>query len=549
MKNYARLAVCMLLFTASTLPAQDDIMEAIKKDNLALVQQRISVPVGSASVGSASVGGSSTGKIPLNGTSGTVPLLLAIQNNAVQTAQWLLAQQGIDTEVRTQGGSTPLSLASYFGNSEIVSALIQAGAKLGAKTPSNGYQPLDWALENRHWKVVAQLFFAWGMQEASGAAEKEVLNAVRNSTAAALQHQKDFTSFPLLLAIAKSDAKSVETLLTKGFSPNQQNAAGYAPLPTAARLGDTAIMKLLLLAGADPNIGGTKGNDVAGALNQAARGLNVDAGKLLLQCGANVNKGNAKGVTPLFICAWYDRKDGAFTNMLLSNKAIFRQKAENGDDALDAAMETRNRLFMRNVMKEFFLRSLPKSLESASVLDAMNGASKNLPQLTDESGVLLLNYAIVSADSLLFAKIMRTNINVNTKNVSGHYPLPLAASWGEKNMLKQLLERGADPNVQNENRYHTSALMESTRDGHNDIAEELLRRKATVNLKDAYKDNALNWAVFFGRKEMVQLLLANGADFKQIGQQSNDNALDIALRMKFPKIAEMLRSAGARASK
>lgn len=530
-RNIIILALILFAFSIP-LMAQNDIAEAIKTDNVAVVQQKI---------------GTGAGQIPLNGKDGIVPLLLAVQHNALQTTRRLL-ELGADKEAKTRGGSTPLSLAAYYGNVDIVDALITAGAALGTKSP-NGYQPLDWALENRHWNVVSRLFFAWGMQEAFGAEEKEALKAIRSGESTKLQHKKGFTSFPLLLAIVKNDTSLVEVLLKAGFDPNQQNAAGYAPLPTAARLGNVSVVKVLLQYKADPNIGGTKGNDVAGALNQAARGLNADAGAELIKNGAEVNRGNAKGVTPLYICGRIDSKDGAFTEMLLKNGASLRLKADDGYDAFDAAMESRNRLYTQIAMKEFFLQSARNEHERELFSSILKNTSTIPKQIAPESSVLLLNYAVVKGDSALFAKVLPIVDNLNRKNISGHYPLPLAASWGEKDMLRHLLKNGADVNIQNENRYNTSALMESTRDANFEIAQELIQHKASVNLKDVHSDHALNWATFYGRKRIVELLLTNGADFTQRGQQTSDNALDIAQRMNFQEIAQILQTAGARASK
>lgn len=523
----------IITLCGSNICAQNEIVEAIKKDNVSFVRQKI---------------GSTPDLFPINGKDGGVPLLIAIQHNAVQTVRWLL-EQGADKEIKTRRGSSPLSLAAYYGYTGIVDVLIQAGANLATKSP-NGYQPLDWALENEHLPVAEQLFYAWGKKQAVDSEEIMMLETIFKNEIPTFQYRKTWTSFPLVLAIVKKNANLVAKLLQSGYDPNTQNAAGYAPLPTAARIGDTTIINLLLKAGANPNLGGTKDNDVAGSLNQAARGLKVHAGKLLIRAGANPNKGNAKGITPLYICARLDGKSGVFTTMLLNEASLFlRQKADDGYEAFDAAMEARNRLFAQLIMKEFFLRSLPPEQKVISWLDVPKGNKPNIAALSGESALLLMNVAILKADSALFFDLLSRGINLNTKNTSGHYPLTLAASWGEKTMLRALLANGAQVDLQNENRYHTSALIESMRDGHVEIAQELLTHKADVNLKDVHNDHALNWAVFFGHKKAAEFLLNNGADPRQKGQQTNDNAMDIALRMNAEDIIVILRASGAKASK
>jgi ankyrin repeat protein len=477
----------------------------------------------------------------VQGGAALVPLIVAAQSNAPKSLRWLLAN-GADINATSRSGSTALSMAAYGGHLEALDVLIAGGAKLGLKSP-NGYQPLDWALEQGRLDAVARLIMAWGLQEARLDGERGLLRAIAAGRAGAVRHHPGFTSFPLVLAIVRDDVALVDELLKRGFDANQGNAAGYAPLPTAARLGNARMVALLLAHKADPNLGGSKGNDVAGSLNQAARGVRFDAARLLIAAGADVNRGNAIGITPLMICARADDSDARVTNLLLQHGAQIRKKADDGYDSLDAAMENRNRLFMQNALRYLLGQSLP----APRWLD--DAALAGLPALSPESAVLLLNVAIVKGDAALFARLMQAGVDPNTVNRSGHAPLSLAASWGEADMVASLLKRGARVDAQNQNRYRTSALMESTRGGHVAIASLLLAHGAAVNLLDVHRDHALNWAVFFGAEPMVSLLLEHQADPTQVGQQMADNAMDIALRQGVPEVIAVLRVAGAKPGK
>jgi ankyrin repeat protein len=444
-----------------------------------------------------------------------------------------------------------MSMAAYFGHVGIIDTLAAANANLGLKSP-NGYQPLDWALDNQRINAVEALVLAWGQREAKFDAERKLLlaiNAKHLSQPPESRFQAGFSSFPLVLAIVKNDAALVNALLEQGFDPNQSNAAGYAPLPTAARLGNAQIVAALLAHKADPNIGGSKGNDVAGALNQAIRGLRFDAAKLLIEAGAKVNKGNAIGVTPLYICAVADSKEGRLTRLLLQHHADIAQKSDDGYNTQDVAMENRNRLYMRIAMRHLLEQSIANEQTRSAVIRLLAGSAKALPALSKESSVLLLNLSILEGDAKLFSLLMKNKVNPNKANRSGHYPLSLAASWSETEMVAQLLKAKANPDQQNDNRYRTSALMESTRDGSVPIAQMLLAHGAKINLVDIHQDNALNWAVFFGRAPIVKFLLENKADPSQLGQQTNDNAMDIAIRQGVPEVTVLLQESGAKASR
>lgn len=342
MKKCLLLTIVLLIGVMLQMPAQQALHEVITSDNAKLLPRYI---------------GEKAEQTPVNGKNGFIPLHVAIQKNAVQCVRWLILS-GANIELKTRNGSTPLSLAAWYGAGEIVAELIQAGANLGEKSP-NGYQPLDWAFENQHYHVVEKLLFAWGLTSASQQAEKTLIQDLHKGHYPQIAYQVHFTSFPLLISIAKNDTTLLQRLLELGWQPNQQNAAGYAPLPFAARLGNTLMLSRLLRAGADPNLGGTKEHDVAGALNQAIRGLHSECAQLLLMHGALANKGNAKGITPLMLAAYYDRRDGGITKLLLNNNAEIRQQSLSGDDALDIALESRNRLFLGICIKHLFSIVVP----------------------------------------------------------------------------------------------------------------------------------------------------------------------------------------------
>jgi ankyrin repeat protein len=235
--------------------------------------------------------------------------------------------------------------------------------------------------------------------------------------------------------------------------------------------------------------------------------------------------------------------------LLLNHHADIALKSDDGYNTQDVAMENRNRLYMRIAMRHMLEQSIANEQTRNAVKSFLEGTAKSLPALSKESSVLLLNLSILDGNASLFAVLMKRKVNPNNANRSGHYPLSIAASWSEPAMLAHLLKAKAKVDQQNDNRYRTSALMESTRDGNVTIAQMLLAHGAKINLVDIHQDNALNWAVFFGRAPIVKLLLDNKADASQLGQQTNDNAMDIAIRQGVPEVTELLREAGAKASK
>ncbi len=77
---------------------------------------------------------------------------------------------------------------------------------------------------------------------------------------------------------------------------NQISPLGDAPIHYATRAGDIEAVKVLLSYGANVDIGGDIGNT---ALHDAARLGNADVVKLLLSVGANTNIKNEFGEMPI----------------------------------------------------------------------------------------------------------------------------------------------------------------------------------------------------------------------------------------------------------
>jgi len=103
-----------------------------------------------------------------------------------------------------------------------------------------------------------------------------------------------------LVDAAFGDAEQVQSLLRKGVSPNTRNPRGTTPLYGAAVQGDDEIARLLLEAGADPNLE-SKGEGEGLPLCAAASWGFVQVVRDLLAHGADPNlaEDDGKGLTPL----------------------------------------------------------------------------------------------------------------------------------------------------------------------------------------------------------------------------------------------------------
>lgn len=116
--------------------------------------------------------------------------------------------------------------------------------------------------------------------------------------AALAEVAEDTPEGQLALAARNGDADRARELLAEGVSANaEESANGHRPLHQAAGAGHAAILDLLLDAGAD--LEARDGTDRT-ALMRAAEAAAVDAGRRLLEAGAEVNaQSETDGMTAL----------------------------------------------------------------------------------------------------------------------------------------------------------------------------------------------------------------------------------------------------------
>ena len=257
-----------------------------------------------------------------------------------------------------KGGMTALLLAARQGTLDAVRALVWSGAAID-KPQSDGITPLIMSIFNAHYDVAAALL-------EMGADPRRGDNANRTPLFMATDMHTLEWLFSRPTPRPSGDLDSVDLvkmLLLYGADPNARltkkpapigiggsgvNAnltIGSTPLMKAATTSDMALMKILLAAGADPNM---TTEDQTTAFMMAA-GLNwhdissVGADKdslamlrLLMDLGADVNAFNDEGLTALHGAA--QRGSVPIVEFLLANGAKLDVKNKRGRTPLDEAI-------------------------------------------------------------------------------------------------------------------------------------------------------------------------------------------------------------------
>ncbi|HLM23714.1 MAG TPA: ankyrin repeat domain-containing protein, partial [Pyrinomonadaceae bacterium] len=352
---------------------------------------------------------------------------------------------------------------------------------------------------------------------------------------------------PLMHAASEGHLEIVKLLLAKGAEVNAQTDEGTA-LMMAVTWGHAEIVKLLLDAGAQVDAKHRLGSS---ALIMSARRsvpeMNPPPGQplpppaaeimsLLLAKGADVNFSGQWGHTALM-----EANTAEKVKLLVGRGAQVNTRDEQGKTALVHAVD-------RGDVE--VVESLLQAGADASVLDqkgatALMYALQEPPPYNPEETAKLTKRRIEVARLLL----LRGKIgDVNTQNEDGETLLMRAVNLAEPELVKALLDHGADVN-RNDVLGNTAVILAYEKD--QTAIQELLKRKAARRQPRLVLNAFLRAAI--GKKDQAKVkeLLKAGAD------ANHEYAIDyrhpnikrtvliLAAKMGDAAIVEMLLSAGA----
>ena len=239
---------------------------------------------------------------------GRTPLLYATVTRQMEVVQVLLAA-GADASLQCQGHRFPLEVAIGVGHVGITRVLLEHGEDANAARV-DGYAPLHIAADCDKPDMVPLLCLNGAdVDRASGRRETPLQVAVRkrhdaaarallaagadaNLKVAGSPHESAFNMVAL-----QDHADMLRTMIEHGADVNATRLLNVTAIHMAAYCGRTAVVEVLLRAGADTEVrmDGT-GNT---PLLDAATRNNASPVLLLLKYGASVGAQNQAGETPL----------------------------------------------------------------------------------------------------------------------------------------------------------------------------------------------------------------------------------------------------------
>lgn len=329
----------------------------------------------------------------------------------------------------------------------------------------------------------------------------------------------------LLIASLKGYPEIVKALLEYGVDANIRSPClgiYSSALQGASGNGHLEVTKLLLNHGADANM---EVDNYGNPLQVASIEGYAEITELLLDNGANVNaQGGPYGNA---LCAASIRGHPQIVEILLDSNADIDQKGHDYFSAVHStALQGASREGHLGVVRILLDRGADIHAKDTYNIDALGAAS--------EKGRLEIANMLINKGA-----------RINTGKAYAR-PLYLASRSGHPEIIKLLLDNGADANAQNDaSDIDCSALCAASRNGHLEAAKMLLDNGADINIHGGHYGNALCAASAKGRLEVVKMLLDHGADINmRVGDYGN--ALVAASAWGHLEVAKILLDNGAK---
>lgn len=128
---------------------------------------------------------------------------------------------------------------------------------------------------------------------------------------------------------------------------------------------------------------------------------------------------------------------------------------------------------------------------------------------------------------------------VNTFSKDGFTALGLAAYFGNEEITRLLILRGADVNTPANNGFNVFPIHSAVASGNHNITKMLINAGANVNVTQQAGFTPLHAAAQLGDIEMIILLLENGAEI-DVKMEGGKLPADLAKEKGFSEIAEIL---------
>jgi ankyrin repeat protein len=391
------------------------------------------------------------GANPHNGSTSTTALGLAAEQGDRETIELLLSSKVDVNAPVAADGWTALLAAIKNGHQSIVQLLVTTGANVNVW--SRGETPILLAAKSGERDIYQYLYplVNTGIRLCANRDGEHLLSATENRQ---MREQNQLVEKFISLATAGNSAE-VRRSIEIGVEIDAIGAGGHNALMAAAYYGHRSIVKILLEAGADPNLL-SDGEDglgygmsalmfVAGSFFASNRAI---IAKLLIAGGADLDLRGAGGKTAMMFAAVAGSGYQACVEILIEAGADLDLRNDRGHTVLTLVAATEN-YSMFNLLLQ--AGASTEGLESIQLIQAARSGNVDRVKSLLSNHVNLdldrgdaIGSAAAAGHTQIVDLLIQAGANVNLSDRSGFTPLASAAYAGYGAICQLLINAGAN---------------------------------------------------------------------------------------------------------
>ncbi|XP_067652901.1 ankyrin repeat domain-containing protein 50-like [Haliotis asinina] len=483
-------------------------------------------------------------------------LHLACAGGDLETVKLILSLKAVDINSRGDLSKTPVMVAAHGGHSDVVEFLVDRGANVSL-VDSDGDNVLHLACYSGDLETVEHIL----------SLNKVDINATNINGQTAIKIAKDWqyeqvvdlleswvtpshTDRNIYSAIKDGDLERLNRILAAGHVDINMRTGrlNWTLVMVAALQGQSDVVKFLMDRGANVSLVDKYGNN---ALHWACSSGDLDTVKLILSENMKIINSRGYGsTTPVMLAAVKGQSD--VMKLLLDRGANVSLVDVIGYNVLHFACIGGNLETVKLILSQDVIDINSRGNGSRTpVMDAAWKGDRNMVKLlldrganvslVDETGDNVLHFACIGGNLETVKLILSQDvIDINSRGNGSRTPVMDAAWKGDRNMVKLLLDRGANVSLVDEtgdNVLHfaciggdlktvklilslnviginsrgcgsRTSVMEAALKGHQDVVNFLVGRGANVSLVDETGNNVLHFACIGGDLETVKLILS-----------------------------------------
>lgn len=451
-----------------------------------------------------------------DGDAASTPLHKAVCSTVVETVKMLL-DAGANVNAVDGNGKTPLHHAIGKNRPRIARLLIEHGADLNKLPPGCGTTPLLHALDpktrtqhnDQNLETIELLLELGADPDAPGG------DGAR----------------PLHVAMAQDDMEAVALLCSYGADltlSNDKTGASLLHYALESRHGAAVMQALDALDdfnGVDLDMRGGDCEETLLHILARTQG-GVPYMERLLKAGADPNVGNFSKSTPLHVAL---------------TPAHIRKLVEYGGDLCARSDEGAMPILYQTVYDHADC--------VAEIIDLAPETINHLPD-SGRRNDSAIHHAVENGKHGIARMLLEAGGNANLTLKTGYAPLHIAAEKGDAEMIRLLVEFGADLNkAHNEHKVTplASILSHSHREkceGDNSVVKLLLDLGADPNQPDENGNRPIHMALSQGDGALVDLFRAYGGDIRLGNDKTNETPLHMALHGEGTEMIDLVLSEG-----